>query len=431
MGQIRDCIAERVLDWKDRFAESQQSPTPRRPVQQHPVPEPNAADGNPPRRTAKGATRVTHPARPEIEKFATDAFAVARDRIGGEYEEKKKSVLTQVRRTGNSGGYLPALIKCEAEHVRVMVLARADAYVVAFTLYGVPSDRQAEHDLQTAAQQMAGGSISGIRGDLQKRSVRSRIPEEGQGTPWHLEIERAMHAAVNEGKLRLQRQRIKAKAARTRPAPAPGRPSFPIPAGRQTGMANDSVAGSPNLTRIGDIMERLASGQDFVELSPESLREMATAQAAINRISSEAYARLLRKVGKMETSPAAFRDLLPSFFADLGLEIPPGVLTPQSSDPGPSSGEGGGASRPVTQLANPTLAKGTPDKGNLDILRGTDGKPKRVVTVADACRYGGVGQRAIQKACKKGSLESEGEGPNRRIIVQSLINYYPPENNAN
>jgi len=72
-----------------------------------------------------------------------------------------------------------------------------------------------------------------------------------------------------------------------------------------------------------------------------------------------------------------------------------------------------------------------PANRNLEILRGADGKLKRVVTVAEACRYGGVGQRAIQKACRKGSLESEGEGPNRRIIVQSLMNYYPPENNAN
>jgi hypothetical protein len=64
-----------------------------------------------------------------------------------------------------------------------MILALADAYVEAFTLYGVPADRQAEKDLQTAAQQMAATSISGIRGHLQLRSIRLRIAEDGTGCP--------------------------------------------------------------------------------------------------------------------------------------------------------------------------------------------------------------------------------------------------------
>ncbi|MFN7994868.1 MAG: hypothetical protein U0Q18_14780 [Bryobacteraceae bacterium] len=67
------------------------------------------------------------------------------------------------------------------------------------------------------------------------------------------------------------------------------------------------------------------------------------------------------------------------------------------------------------------------DKRDLSLLRGPDGKLKRVVTVTEACRYGGVGQRAIQKACQKGSLRSESEGPNRRIVVQSILEYFPPE----
>lgn len=164
---------------------------------------------------------MSQPARVEIEKFATEAFAVARDRILREYAEKQRSVQAQVERTHNSGGYLPALAKWGAERLREMILANADAYVEAFTLYGVPSDRQAEQDLQTAAQQMAEGTISDIRGDLQQRSVRLRIPEEGRGVPWHLGIERAMHAAVKEGLLRLKRQRIKATATQTQPAPRP------------------------------------------------------------------------------------------------------------------------------------------------------------------------------------------------------------------
>jgi hypothetical protein len=67
---------------------------------------------------AEGAIPISNPHRHEIEKFATESFAVARDRILNEHAEKQTSVLAQVRRTGNSGAYLPALIRCEAEKVR-------------------------------------------------------------------------------------------------------------------------------------------------------------------------------------------------------------------------------------------------------------------------------------------------------------------------
>jgi hypothetical protein len=68
-----------------------------------------------------------------------------------------------------------------------------------------------------------------------------------------------------------------------------------------------------------------------------------------------------------------------------------------------------------------------PDKGNVEMLRDSDGKLKRVVNLLDASRYGRVTRRAIEKAAKKGSLESEGQGPNRRIVVASLLKYFPPE----
>jgi hypothetical protein len=173
----------------------------------------------------KDTIRMGRHTKPEIKQDAEDRFATLRDDILKEYVEQRKQVLAQVRLTGNSGGYLSALVRLEAEHVRKMIRAMAQAYAEAFTLFGVPSDRQAEEDLQTAAQQIAAGSISGIRGDLQHRSVRLRIPEEGSGVPWHLEIERAMGAALKEGVRGLRRQRIKftdsqqmvAKRGRDRP----------------------------------------------------------------------------------------------------------------------------------------------------------------------------------------------------------------------
>jgi hypothetical protein len=148
------------------------------------------------------------PSRLEIEKFANDAFAVARDRIVKEHAENEIRALGQVRLTRNGAGYLPALVKLKAESVRDTILALANAYVEAFTLYGMPSDAKAEKVLHTSAQQAAAGSISGVRGQLQLRSGRLRAPVEGQGMPWHLEIEGSMDSALKEGLLRLRRQRI-------------------------------------------------------------------------------------------------------------------------------------------------------------------------------------------------------------------------------
>jgi hypothetical protein len=74
-----------------------------------------------------------------------------------------------------------------------------------------------------------------------------------------------------------------------------------------------------------------------------------------------------------------------------------------------------------------TRDNSTPEKGNLHLLLSTDGALKKSVTLAMAGRFGGVSRRAIQKAAKKGSLEAAGEGPNRRIVVQSLLKYFPPE----
>lgn len=92
------------------------------------------------------------PVRHEIEKFANDAFAVARDRILKEHAAKKKKVLAEVRLRHSRGGYLPARTAWGAECVREMILALADAYVEAFTFHRAPSDARAERTLQTEAQ---------------------------------------------------------------------------------------------------------------------------------------------------------------------------------------------------------------------------------------------------------------------------------------
>ena len=67
------------------------------------------------------------------------------------------------------------------------------------------------------------------------------------------------------------------------------------------------------------------------------------------------------------------------------------------------------------------------DKGNLDLLRGINRELKKSVNVRVAARFGGVGRRAIEKAVSRKDLESVGERQNRRILVESLLRYFPPE----
>src|SRR5208283_2833213 len=57
------------------------------------------------------------------------------------------------------------------------------------------------------------------------------------------------------------------------------------------------------------------------------------------------------------------------------------------------------------------------DKGNVGLLRGMDGNLKTSVTVDTAARFGGIGKRAIEKAVRKGAIETSGARANRRILV--------------
>ena len=150
------------------------------------------------------------PSRHEIEKFANGRFGIAREGILAEYEKKRDQVLREVRRKGNIGGYVPALITWGAERIRRELLALADAYVDQFTRYDMPSDRRAEKDLQTVAQQIAAGTISGIRGRLDLMARRTRMPLNEPAGHLNREIEAAMKSALNEGLLNL-RQLIKSK----------------------------------------------------------------------------------------------------------------------------------------------------------------------------------------------------------------------------
>lgn len=84
-----------------------------------------------------------------------------------------------------------------------------------------------------------------------------------------------------------------------------------------------------------------------------------------------------------------------------------------------------------TNRLGPRSAQGheldSADKGNRDLLRLKSGLQKEFVNIQIACRFGGVTRRAIEKAVARGDLEAVGKRQNRRISVDSLLKYFPPE----
>jgi hypothetical protein len=156
---------------------------------------------------------MSKPPRSEIEKLATDSFALAHERIAVEYGTKRKQVLAQVRRKGNIGGYAPALTELAASQVRESILACADAYVEAFTISGVPADASARKSLQTASLRIAGGVNSQVCGQLDLLKKRTLGPLQIPVAYIDGEIGKSTNSALREGLLKLDRQRIEIRSA--------------------------------------------------------------------------------------------------------------------------------------------------------------------------------------------------------------------------
>ena len=81
----------------------------------------------------------------------------------------------------------------------------------------------------------------------------------------------------------------------------------------------------------------------------------------------------------------------------------------------------------VAQAAVAQAAEATPKKGDATLLHG-----KEWVTFKTAMRYvGTTTRRAIEMAAKRGDLTTGGRGTNRRISVESLLHYLPPNKSPN
>jgi hypothetical protein len=146
--------------------------------------------------------------RAEIEKLATDSFAAIHEKLASDNGERLRHVLAEVRERGDTGGYLPALIAWGTTKLREAILACADAYVDAFSTAGIPTDRRTKEHLETASKQIAGGAISGIRGEIHLLTARNRALQITSDGAIEREIEAARVSALNEGRIRLERQSI-------------------------------------------------------------------------------------------------------------------------------------------------------------------------------------------------------------------------------
>jgi hypothetical protein len=67
------------------------------------------------------------------------------------------------------------------------------------------------------------------------------------------------------------------------------------------------------------------------------------------------------------------------------------------------------------------------DKGKVELLFDRDGRRKRAVSVQVAMRYGGVSLRQLYDIFKKGRIATEGKAQQRKVLVKSLLAYFPPE----
>jgi hypothetical protein len=148
------------------------------------------------------------PSRLEIEKFANESFQAGLERRTDEYAQKQAQAIAQVMSRGNRAGYLLALIECKQERLRAEILTLADAWVEAGTTYAVPLPLEAEEAFEKTAAEMAAGTLSALRGELDLMTERIglvSVPTDGVR-----EIGKAMKSAVGEGRLRLKTQRVRA-----------------------------------------------------------------------------------------------------------------------------------------------------------------------------------------------------------------------------
>jgi len=139
--------------------------------------------------------------RAEADRLAKLTCKAKQERTIREFGEERSRVITRVTLSGNVAGYLPALIEWAVERLKASIAVQADAYIEAFNAFNLPCDEAVEKTLWQAASDFSAGSIMNIRNDRSVKQYRL-----GLGSPWHLEIEREMHASAKDAIARLRHQ---------------------------------------------------------------------------------------------------------------------------------------------------------------------------------------------------------------------------------
>jgi hypothetical protein len=384
---------------------------------------------------------VAQAVRREIEAFAEQSFAVARDEILEAQSKKTNRVVGRARLSGNSGGYLPALIESNRALIRKLVLAWARVYADAFTLYGLPTDTELDKKFENFGQQTAAGAISAIRGQFRLRSMRLRRPEDGGGVPWRLEIERAMESAVKKGLVLLNRQRVELrKRSDFSQRVSKDDPNYELAQRFYLGawahshrLVADTLAGQVSFSEwVESCIKTFAQGAEtqvaFVnnESIEEKCHELDRAADAFIHLFSEKVRATFKGQAKA-VGESAIEHLTRSV-RGIAARSKQQLFERAMDERRVAKTAAEGSDQQDAEQANARSC--SIDKGNLNILRGPGGELKRAVTLEIARRFGGVTRRAIHDAAMKGSLTTEGKRQQRRVLVASLLEYFPPENNA-
>jgi hypothetical protein len=221
---------------------------------------------------------MNDPRRAEVERLATLTFKARQERIIREFGEERNRVINRVTLTHNAAGYLPALIAWATDRLKQQISAQADAYIEAFNAFNMPCDAAAEQILESTATQFTAGSIANVRGD---RSVkRHRL---GQGSPWHLEIEREMRTSLKEAIARMQHQ---SAITRNRSKESPMNQTFNVQ-GPNARVNIDSIDNSTNVVHqvvpFSELREAIESGiSDGIERAT-ILERLAELERATDR----------------------------------------------------------------------------------------------------------------------------------------------------
>lgn len=159
--------------------------------------------------------------QPAVAKLVKDGFAIYLEGRSQKFGEERRRVMVELSSRRNTRGYIPALTELACRHLTRDILRLAKLYVKESTELRVACDPTTDRELEAAATQLAGGTMSGIHGDLHLLRKRTNMRLNLEQALGHINrtIGAAKRLAVRRGKLMLARQRI----LQNRGSPAPVR----------------------------------------------------------------------------------------------------------------------------------------------------------------------------------------------------------------